>query len=600
MDQVKFHSNERAGLPDFKAATGPLILEDLLRLARSLILPDGRNTGAALTGARVLSGFGLPSDPTGTSSFTVTRGAALVPFWNEEDNTVTFGLLLADEGDPTKILDFSAAGAGSWAVYARFIYAASDFQNRVFWDADGAPAAEYVDNVATRRSAQWELVYQAAAAAPPGNGEWIKIWTVSTDAGNLITAYSDFRHLFFEGSAASADGPFGVEWGDGALDRDSDRASNGIGDFHQWVQAIRRQLTDMLLNTGAWYDAVTIALGHLIAEHHGYASGSSDRGKHKLVTLGDTNRWWTLTTTGTDPAVLATFKLTGVGGGAPVLTVYNAPGSGVSAVTFEPRGAATAMTDGDIHQEVVGGAADDFNLIRERIAVDHHEYQFRGANYTEAIIAIGSGANPGVANQYKVGEGLILAVGAEGGYQVTERTVAMMVPLTTMRNVSSGWYLMEGSGVGNAAVYGFRFESGNADDVLCLMVEDFPEGARLEYVDVLWQQDAVSGVSRDMRMYVGRQTINIPNVGDVSATGVVPISLSSVADFITVGGFTGYRCDRFTPNRNNTDFTRAADRLAIGIYSSDDSSKTHQVIGVRCVWRFAKAHGYPLASTHTA
>jgi hypothetical protein len=198
MDKLQVFANERIGLPDFEdGAGGQLVLDDNIRLGRVLLLPSGRTTGQANTSGRVLSGFAVSGS--GTATGTITRGTGIFPLFDE--STVKYGLLQGDEGPATRTVDYSSAGspANPFAIYVRAVYNEAETQNRVFWNPSGSPAAEFVDNIATRQASTWEVVSQDNAATPPGNGEYVKIAEVTVVA-NLITTITEFRHMYFEGS----------------------------------------------------------------------------------------------------------------------------------------------------------------------------------------------------------------------------------------------------------------------------------------------------------------------------------------------------------------------------------------------------------------
>ncbi|HUW12408.1 MAG TPA: hypothetical protein VM537_21965, partial [Anaerolineae bacterium] len=56
--------------------------------------------------------------------------------------------------------------------------------------------------------------------------------------------------LYFEGYAGAGADQWGDEWGM-VTERQTDRGLYGVGDLHQWVQAVRTQLKD-ILGQGAW------------------------------------------------------------------------------------------------------------------------------------------------------------------------------------------------------------------------------------------------------------------------------------------------------------------------------------------------------------
>ena len=259
MDRLNVYPNERVGIPDFEAgAGGQLVQRDQVREGRVFLLPDGRATGSAATPSRVLGGFDFEAfTPSTVSTLTINRGRGIFPRITD-DLQREFGLLVGDEGPDQQIIDFSpAASSSTQAVYVRATNTLGEFENRVFWNP-GAPV-EFVDSVATRKVASWQVKFQDAGASPPGNGEWVKIWEVVIDGGGLVASVTDYRHFYFEGDPA---GSYASEWGDGADDRNTDRAAYGVMDNHLWAHLIRRQLTD-IIGDGGHYKAIPSSLKQL-------------------------------------------------------------------------------------------------------------------------------------------------------------------------------------------------------------------------------------------------------------------------------------------------------------------------------------------------
>jgi len=601
MKIVKFHPLERVGLPDMVAATGELTLVDLIRQRRVVDLPEGRTTGEAATSSRIINGFAA-SIATATTVL-LTSGTAILPLL--EGVTQRHGLVLdADAAPASYTLDFSAEAAGDYYIYVRAAYVDQTPENRVFWNP--ATAAEVIDNVETRRDLTWEVTYQSTLLAPPGNGEWTRIWKATVAAGPTVSLLIDERHSYYEGDLY--DGSYlAQEWGDGANDHDDDRGLYGVTDRHQWTQAVRRQLGDIIgdgIISGAtphrWYRAPAITLKSLKKEHYAEsdAPAVADQGKHIFVTIGAANRWWKLSTLGV-AATNHNFHLAGEGGDAPVFDIHASGVTDQSSVQFQPKGSAVALSVGHVHSETAGVLASDFSRVLTKVAADHHRWDWRAAGGAKMVeVNIGAGAVSAVGSRHQVGEGV--AVSGTGGYHVSERQVAMIVPHTTMRYAAASEWVLYGlaNQVHAAAVY---FESGKADDHLLVLVEDFPEGARLDHVDVIWGQD-VTATARDLRMYVGRHTLTVDEVGETDPflSGITPLSLNSVADHIEIGTLTGSILERFTPDQNNLDFTRAKDRLAIGFYTGDLGTPVYSMTLVRCVWTFSQVNGYPLSSTNTA
>ena len=592
MDTVKWHPNERVGLGDMEAGTGALVRLDQIRERAAADLPVGRTTGQALTSARVLSGF-LATYPTATTVL-IAAGDAIVSYL--DGATPRHGLVVGGQTPDDYTLDFSAAAVTTHAVYMRAVYSESDSQNRIFWNA--ATPEEEVDNIPTRRTATWEVTYQDASLAPPGNGEWVKIWEVVVGGGPVITSLVDFRHFFYEGSAHTTDA-YAHEWGDGANDRNDDRATYGVGDSHMFAQLVRRQLADVIgLPAGGDHLAhrlPSIELESLAVEHYSEATAptGSDYGKHKLVTLGAAGRWWTITTVGTDPAASTQLRLTTVGGDAPVLQIIQNPVSGVSGFYWNPRGLGSAMTNGDSHLEVVG--AGDFARRQTRIALTSHEYQWDAGVVSPAMTL-----RAGAAVTQK---GLELP--ADYDYYIETLSTSILVALDTFRGAAaSGWYLTgpTDGDISAAVAGGVWLQSAVLDDNLFVEVRDFPEGATLDKIQVLWAQTAVGGGSQEMRMYVGRHNDLGSGAsrtdGDVSSGFEYGVQkLHTVTNHIEyVKNVSTANILTFTPNQNNVDWHKYASKLVLGFRTPDASFTAARVYWVRCYWTYEKATPYPLLS----
>jgi hypothetical protein len=268
MDRVSVLPNERIDITDYEDGPGGRLVEsDQVRRGRVFFASQNRGTPdftLSQSAARILGtsrahdtgaatgnlDFAFNAITFGVdSSAVLNRGRGWLPYLNDA-NQLQFGYLLGDEGTPTLTLDFSGAPASSTqAVYIRATGTQADFQNRIFWNPGGA--VEFVDNVSTRRVAGWEAIFQEQSVAPPGNGEWVRIWLVTLDGASKIASITDRRHFYFEGQAATT---YAAEWG-GGNDRNVDRAKYGVQDQHLFVQAVRSQLADTI-GAGGWYKAL--------------------------------------------------------------------------------------------------------------------------------------------------------------------------------------------------------------------------------------------------------------------------------------------------------------------------------------------------------
>jgi len=280
MDRLKVSANERVDIRDFRAgAGGDLVLAELLRLVRGIVLP-GTRLSASQSGARIFSGFTIPAAAIGTATAMLQRGVGLFPLY---DGGVTrFGVLAGEESPASIALDFSATGIGTHWVWVRIVQPDASQENRVFWNSNTAD--EFVNNVATRKVQTWEALFQLSSASPPGHGEWAPVAQIGVAVPNVIGSIVDLRDLFFEGDPSAS---YAQEWGDGVNDRDIDRAAYGVTDLHRFCALVRRQLTDILNPAaGAHYTVPAIDLNALSVEHETVGTHKTINTPRILVTAG--------------------------------------------------------------------------------------------------------------------------------------------------------------------------------------------------------------------------------------------------------------------------------------------------------------------------
>ncbi|MAD95941.1 MAG: hypothetical protein CMB99_01305, partial [Flavobacteriaceae bacterium] len=238
-DLVRFEPNERVDIPDFNA---------IQQNARSAIR-DAFNTLAfgatgTFTESRVLGGWQVTQDGGGpAATVDVAYGTAL---GMEElpDTTIEYGTALGRLLTATQTIDFTGQPNNTYGVYVRFSHTSGVTGNRIFWNAD--TSAEEVGTINTRNVADWDVTFSLAS---PGN-EYFQIadvvWAGATVATGDIT---HTRDMFFEGHET---GGFASVWGDGGNDRNTDRGQYGARDLYTWVQAVRRQLRDVI-GESQWY-----------------------------------------------------------------------------------------------------------------------------------------------------------------------------------------------------------------------------------------------------------------------------------------------------------------------------------------------------------
>jgi hypothetical protein len=593
MDLPNWLSLERVGRPDFRAATGLLILGDFLRQNRNILLPTGRAVGETDYDARVISDFGWQQTIIGSGLVRdLIRGVGLFPYLDEEDGTVKHAILFADEGSQTIQVDFTSAADGvAQAVYVRFIYSPATFANRVFWNPSAGPAAEYINNIATRLVPQWEVTFQAATLPSPGD-EWVKIWEITKSTGpSEITAATDFRHFFFEGSANATD-DYGHEWGDGANDRDANRALYGVNDFHLILQAIRRQLADIIGDPAAnhrWEKVPAIELLSLNRDHYSEADNATHKGKHKTnMEIGDESipAFWKLQVDASSFAKIAQNDPYGT----MTEVLYGLDASDDGGILWAVRGALTAMSDGDTFS-LYPGSITDFQQKFSRVnsVLGNMGLWFQGSQYGGFNFGTTS-TEPGFTVQL-----------AGHSYHVPDNERGMFLSLDTFRESSgSGWY-KSGPADANVALAGAYVDltTATADDEIFVEIRDFPEKATLAKIQVMWFQSALGGGAREMRMYAARHTLPVGNKtdGDVlpgSRWTVQSLKSTVPADYIEYAlSVQLTNVLTFTCNQNHTNWTKDADKLVIG-FRSPDNAVTCAVYSVRLYWIYSDTNPWPI------
>ncbi|NNL48276.1 MAG: hypothetical protein HKO76_07910, partial [Acidimicrobiia bacterium] len=289
LELIRWKSNERVGLPD-QEAMSDLLLEEMIREKGELVLRDTQ-------GARVFGGFLLTDLGAGLAR--LDQGRAVMKVL--KDQVESHGFFLGLQSPTSYQLDFSGAADDTYDVYIRAAYTDATFENRVFWSPSAS--AEVVDYTATRQRVTWEATYVADSAASPGS-EWVRVWSVTVASG-AITGTTDRRPFYFEGDPVTT---FGLQWGDGATDRNADRASYGAQDRWTWDQAVRRQIADIIgspVGAHTFWPVAPIELTQLAAEHYAEADGSGQRGKHKTINFGATGQFWQLSAAAADSAFIS-------------------------------------------------------------------------------------------------------------------------------------------------------------------------------------------------------------------------------------------------------------------------------------------------------
>ena len=582
MDIVKFHPNERVGLPDFEPATGKLQLLDGIRENRVLQLPAGRTTGTANTGMRVFGGF-VATIPTSTT-VQLTSGTGILSWLDR--STLHHGIAVGDQAPSSYTLDFSTASPGTYAIYARFVYSDGSQENRVFWNPAAVPPGEAVTNVATRQTATWEATYQDAALSPPGSGEWIKLWEATVIAGPSVSALDDFRHLYFEG-----DVNFGnytaAEWGDGANDRAVDRGTYPITDWHMFVQMVRRQLRDILypdIPYGHVYE-VPIALSNLDDEHWGSGGSPTEKGRHKNITVGADTRFWdiqTQTVAGPAQALRLRDATSGISG---EVTIRNAPDGTLMELLMQPRSAGVDLSTGDAIEIRGGDSGNQLRLRHEIQAADQQRTVLWGSGDEDFSFLTGTGHTfPGMHSE-------------RGYYFKQAQSMRIYVPAEIgAANSYGGW--REGTGSSNA----FNGIRTSASSIYSVMVVDWlPENAALNSVDVTWVQESVETTNK-LRLYVLKCQNTVWGPGIPGGDAVSEINLNSSSQFVEFGaGGSGqspavgaWGIDRFAVDQNFT-FQRSQGHFLVLRLRSCDTG-TSWVMGFTLNFTYQWATHLPLTN----
>lgn len=583
---IRVHPDERVDLPDFEQVGGLLELFDIMRSNKTVILPDGRDVGAAPvapTDTRVFSGFDLYDIVGASGTCKLRRGAGI--FKLLEDGALTHGILIGDVGATFASLDLSSESDDTYSVFVRATYTDTDQENRVHWNVGGSPA-EYIDFVNTRRSLIWEYQYQSSSAAHPSGGDWVEVARI-TIVSNQITATADYRMLYFEGDAISGGGQWSTEWGS-ANDRNADRSTYGVTDFHNWVQAMRAKWIDVQGDGYAWQQQPDVNLTDMEDEHWGYAKDAgASRGRHKDMYIGDTNRWWRLYTAHSAGVY---DQVSFLSDDSPIdgqMSIYTFDAGGIT-VNQAPRGDGVAMSDGDTFGWQFGSSV-EFKWTGQRVSSTKYKMDMKRNVTTDITLQVGSGYTD-------LERGIV--IGANAGYHLTSRQVVMFVPLETMMNAVSGanrWRI-DGPAGGDVAAEAPYLYCDGAGEELFLTIHDFPEWCTLDYVDVWWHQSANASGGNDTRLYVGRAIYTgVPGTEYVS-TQVGTLSLNTSNNFIEYFKTANpYEVLRFTCNQNNTNFRRTTDMISLGLVSpSTDATVASSVFGVRLTFTYTRATPFPL------
>lgn len=258
--QVKVQDSERIDAEDVRFLTNAP-LESAKALTGALMTPQSPQELNFVNHQHswVLGGFQPIVDPVVNTAVHIDRGSAILAM--NDAGQVTQGVPFS-EGDDYKILDLLGKPAGYYSIWIRFELADGGFANRIFWDPSAG--AEFAQNIATRRIANWGMtvVRMPQLTNPPASpnnkpaapgSEWLYVGYAHTTGVGPITVVPQ-RVLYFEGNEAAG---YNGTWG-GGNDRDPDRSTYGVKDFRTFAQAVLTRLSE--IEGSDWFNATPEAL----------------------------------------------------------------------------------------------------------------------------------------------------------------------------------------------------------------------------------------------------------------------------------------------------------------------------------------------------
>jgi hypothetical protein len=280
---------ERVEQSDFQFATQDAPRQLLESVSTNLIVGDG----ATDTRPRNFVIHGFSTSATGTV-VTTLGGKAMVGV--RVGGVAESGFLLAG-GDGSKNTDMNGRSDGTYGVYVRAEIQDDRFLNRLFWNPLALTPVETPRNIPTRKRENWSMTIELVSPGP----EWLLV-AQAAKAGSVVTI-TDLRQFFFEGAIANSYDVVDSEWG-GGNDRNADRSTYGVKQFHLFVRAMQRQIQDILGGTatqGWWATIATVggrSLKQLQAEKLARdgsqtMNGSIIPGTDNAYALGDVvgNQW---------------------------------------------------------------------------------------------------------------------------------------------------------------------------------------------------------------------------------------------------------------------------------------------------------------------
>lgn len=253
MRLVLWKSQERVDLPDMEVLSS-FVLGEFRRTVRGLLIGDDGSGGYDNL---LIQGFKVEQNtvPDSTVIVKLDPGGAnplsfAIAAENPNDDVAgpfDHGALMGGddslgnlEGNATLSYDFSGDPIGIYGLYARFIYADGENDNRAKWDE--LLNSESIISQDTRRLPNIEL----AADPSPLTQEWVKLADVDWGGATVLTAdITDARRWAFEW-----DLPFTQTTKDGTggmpdFSRSADRATNGLNEVFPALRALGRQIQDI-------------------------------------------------------------------------------------------------------------------------------------------------------------------------------------------------------------------------------------------------------------------------------------------------------------------------------------------------------------------
>jgi hypothetical protein len=521
LNLIRWNANERVGLPDQNSMSN-LVLEEMIRKNRDLFVPEGLDPV-------VFGGFELTHS--GGPTATLTYGAAVMKL--QKDQELQHGFFLGRQNPASYTLDFSGAGDDSYNVYVRAVYTESGQENRVFWNP--GTSQEYVDYVSTRRTVTWEVTYVSTGAPSPGE-EWMSVWEVVVVSGNISTA-TDLRNLMFEGDYPST---WAHLWGDGANDRSVDRGIHGVTDLWTWIQAVRRQLGDIIGDTTGshfWWKVPAIELESLNLDHYSEADSATHKGKHKTgMLVGDASipGFWQIGAIDTSFSIVA--QDANVGIPSFVLSELDAD-PGEASMIVAPRGALNPLSVGDSLRTYWGSVV-DFEERYSKVAADERYKDLYMNSVLVAMFSDGAGvARPGL----NIPNGIVTS---RDGFRLTSPAQAQSQVIAlqwAIDNFTSGWTYTTG-GFGSIPGSSGRLYNNTLSQAVCSIEITLPHNATLNAINVIWDQAASTGGAQNTRMYAQRHRAGSTLLGLIGGGTGAPstfTSLKPVNDYIEHPGAGG-------------------------------------------------------------